>query len=311
MPPKWYPKVLPGTVADWVAPVRSVALARSVYDPGLGVRHRNSHRCQAAGALGSRGMAGCQCRPPSVLISVRVNGPTARPGPPGEQVLLVCGQPRVPVEFERAPDRLGGDERSAGRVSLPEQPVGLGVPVGDQGSGGDLDLAHPLDARYPGPVRHDDPHRVPVVGRQRFSIHLIRQDHVVQRLGYGDRPPHPPVADRGHDEVRIKPGRHDVHRLAGDPRPLQDDGQRDAAPGRHPDRAQPPGRAGHRLALLGSKEAPAVARALDRADHGAGPQVQQVLVAEPHRPARRNRTLQTGAEHARLQDPASIRGVDV
>ena len=30
MPPKWYPKVLAGMVADWVAPVRSVALARSV-----------------------------------------------------------------------------------------------------------------------------------------------------------------------------------------------------------------------------------------------------------------------------------------
>jgi hypothetical protein len=68
MPPKWYPKVLPGTVAGWVAPVTSVALARSVYDPGLGVRQRNSHRCQAAGAPGSRGIARRQCRPPSVLI---------------------------------------------------------------------------------------------------------------------------------------------------------------------------------------------------------------------------------------------------
>ena len=75
MPPKWYPKVLPGTVAGWVAPVTSVALARSVYDPGPGVRQRNSNRCQAAGPPGSRGMAGCQRRPPSVLISVRAMGP--------------------------------------------------------------------------------------------------------------------------------------------------------------------------------------------------------------------------------------------
>ena len=75
MPPKWYPKVLPGTLAGWVAPVMSVALARSVDDPGPGVRQRNSHRCQAAGAPGSRGIAGCQRRPPSVLISVRAMGP--------------------------------------------------------------------------------------------------------------------------------------------------------------------------------------------------------------------------------------------
>ena len=73
MPSKWYPKVLLGTVAGWVAPVTSVALARSVYDPGLGVSQRNSHRCQAAGALGpprggpvparrsgDRGRAGCR-----------------------------------------------------------------------------------------------------------------------------------------------------------------------------------------------------------------------------------------------------------
>ena len=53
MPPKWYPKVLRGTVADWVAPVRSVALARSVYDPGLGERHRNSHRCEQAPERGA------------------------------------------------------------------------------------------------------------------------------------------------------------------------------------------------------------------------------------------------------------------
>jgi hypothetical protein len=75
MPPKWYPKVLPGTVAGWMAPVTSVALARSVYDPGPGVRQRNSHRCQAAGLPGSGGIAGCQRRPPSVLISVRAMGP--------------------------------------------------------------------------------------------------------------------------------------------------------------------------------------------------------------------------------------------
>ncbi len=75
MPSNWYPKALPGTVAGWVAPVTSVALARSVYDPGPGVRQRNSHRCQAAGVPGSRGVAECQCRPPSVLISVRTMGP--------------------------------------------------------------------------------------------------------------------------------------------------------------------------------------------------------------------------------------------
>ena len=157
-------------------------------------------------------------------------------------------------------------------------------------------------------MRHDDPHRVPVVGRQRFSVHLISQDHVVQRLGHRDRPPHPPVADPGHDEARIKPGRHDGHRLAGDPRPLQDGGQRDAAPGRHPDRAEPPGCAGHRLALLGGEEAPAVACALDRADHRARRQVQQVLVAEPHRIARRDRTPQPGAEHAQAPGPGVDKG---
>jgi len=53
MPPKWYPKVLRVTVAGWVAPVTSVALARSVYDPGPGVRQRNSHRCEQAPERGA------------------------------------------------------------------------------------------------------------------------------------------------------------------------------------------------------------------------------------------------------------------
>src|ERR1700729_3698692 len=43
-------------------------------------------------------------------------GAVERPGPAGEQVVPACGQPRVPAELEGAPDRLGGDERSAGRV---------------------------------------------------------------------------------------------------------------------------------------------------------------------------------------------------
>jgi hypothetical protein len=50
---------------------------------------------------------------------------------------------------------------------------------------------------------------------------------------------------------------------AGDPGPLQDEGQRDAAPGRHPDGAELPGRIGHGLVLLGGEETPAVAGALD------------------------------------------------
>src|SRR4029077_16491043 len=64
-----------GTSECGVAPVTSLLLARSVYDPGPGVRQPNSHRCQAAGVPGSRGIAGCQRRPPSVLISVRAMGP--------------------------------------------------------------------------------------------------------------------------------------------------------------------------------------------------------------------------------------------
>src|SRR5690242_16132938 len=49
--------------------------------------------------------------PPSPAIGADLgagDGSAARPGPPGEQVLLVRGQPRVPFEFEGAPDRLGG-----------------------------------------------------------------------------------------------------------------------------------------------------------------------------------------------------------
>ena len=209
------------------------------------------------------------------------------------------GERRAQRQLERALDLLRGQRRGVGRVVAAGHPVLRGVPGREQRPVGDLDPPQPLDARDPHPAGDDEPRRRAVVGRQRRAVHLVGDEHVVERLADGERPADVALVDAVAHDGRVEPLGQHVDRAAGDPRPLEHGAERHAAPLRHADRAQPPLRARRGRALLAREEAAAVPGALDERDPPLGRQRVQVAQAE----ADALRAPQPRAEH--LQPPGA------
>jgi hypothetical protein len=46
-----------------------------------------------------------------------------------------------------------------------------------------------------------------VVGRQRFAVHLVGHEHVVERLGHRQGPADVALVDAAADDGRVEPGR--------------------------------------------------------------------------------------------------------
>ncbi len=204
-----------------------------------------------------------------------------------QQPRPVHGNGGAQLQLEGALEGLPGERGAAlHRVPRPEQPVHVGVPRRVQRLAADLDVTDPLDGRDPHPVRDHQADGAPVVGRQRTPVHLVGEQHVVQRLRHRQRTPHPAQVHPVRHHLVVQPARQDVDRAPGHARQPQDVRQPRPAPVPDTDRAQGPGRAGDRLALLRGVEVPAVARALDEQRPLDRPQGAQPLVRELHRAAR-------------------------
>ena len=110
-----------------------------------------------------------------------------------------------------------------------------------------------------------------MVGKQRLAVHAPREDRVVERLADRERTPDRAVVDAAGDVVRIEAGRLDRDGVGDDADLLEHVAEPDALPHDGADRAELPGGAGGRRALLAGEEAAPVAGALvDRLDRVRG-----------------------------------------
>ena len=234
---------------------------------------------------GARYLGGAQLgRPPGAVVdAVLDRGDRDLPGerPPADHLRL-RPQPGRPGQLGQRGNRLGGDRRPAGRavgrITGTDQHIVLGVPRHVQVRLADLDPGQPLDAGRPEPARHHHPGREPMIGGKDLPVHGQRDEGVIgQRLPQRHRPAGPDLIQRlGHDLPRPR-------RKAG---LLKQVTQPDPGPLGRADRPASPLGALEGGAELIAEQHPAVARALDGADHGNHREpVPQLVVAVADRPA--------------------------
>ena len=111
-----------------------------------------------------------------------------------------------------------------------------------------------------------------MVHRQDIPVHGVDEERVVLE-GLGNR--HGPL-----DLARVQAGRHHVHGVLLEPRPVEDLGERHPGPLGDPVRAESPLRSLGRLPQDLFMEAAPVARALDVADDRGGGEPQDVIVGQ-------------------------------
>jgi hypothetical protein len=93
----------------------------------------------------------------------------------------------------------------------------------------DGDRLEPLDVRHPVPAGDDEAEREAVLWRQRLTVDLVREQHLVaERLGDGEAPL-VRVLDLSLDAA-VEAGEDDLRRVGREPRVLKDRPERCAGP---------------------------------------------------------------------------------
>ncbi|KLI97938.1 hypothetical protein WQ59_22050 [Streptomyces sp. KE1] len=124
-----------------------------------------------------------------------------------------------------------------------------------------------------------------VVGRQGLAVHLVRKDHVVQRLGGGQGAADAAEGDAVGDHLAVEAAREHVDGFGAQSGAAQHVKEAGAAPAGLADHAEGPGGAADLLALLGGEVAAAVAGALQEGGAGDGGQGAQFVEGEAERAA--------------------------